>query len=63
MQCEKLFLAVPIEPLKGKIMTWGQRILSDRDQLADGYKSVVDRKIRRAGLQISHPGCGLPAAA
>jgi hypothetical protein len=44
-------------------MTWEQRHLSDRDQLADGFKSVVDRRIRRAGLQIFHPRCGLPARA
>jgi hypothetical protein len=64
IESEKLLLATPIEPLKGKIMTWGQRHLSDQDQLVDGFETLVDRKIlRRMGLQISSQGCGLPARA
>jgi hypothetical protein len=45
-------------------MTWGQLLLSDQDQLVDGFETLVDRKIlRRMGLQISSQGCGLPARA
>lgn len=44
-------------------MTWGQRILGDRDQRVDGFKTLVGRSIRRVGLQISRLSRGLPARA
>jgi len=41
-----LFVPAAVESLRGKIMKWEKLFLSGRDRIGDGFKTLVDCKVR-----------------